>query len=266
MNLPSSPAGLPTRKARLHGFPLAFDRFVHAAGAYGPWVKPVLFADGDPSGLSSPTIPSHEDRDLSPLGVLSKTAFVVDLDDTLGLSFALSLAAHGVAPVPLYNGVSKPHGAVVVPVAGLRRALFDVAERLSSFTFADDAPPAFLLDARRTGRMPSPGWFDNRWVVFPQDFPSATFLKSRGITSVVVVSQRNELAVDLAHVALRWQRAGLSIALVDDKVSRGPRPLDVPRPSYFGSTFARVMVRLGLRENASGGFGGVVPTPSSSSG
>ena len=45
---------------------------------------------------------------------------------------------------------------------------------------ATHAPPAFLLDSdRMKAPAPDPGRFDNRWLVFPQDFPSAAFLRSR---------------------------------------------------------------------------------------
>ena len=63
----------------------------------------------------------------------------------------------------------------VVPVRPLLPLLVGSARVLASAGLVDDAPPAFLLDADRLGegRPITPGWFDNRWVAFATDFPSA---------------------------------------------------------------------------------------------
>ena len=55
---------------------------------------------------------------------------------------------------------------------------------------------------------PGPGTFDNRWVVFPQDFPSAAFLRSRGVAEVLLIQAGAQPQEDLAHVLLRWQQGG----------------------------------------------------------
>ena len=83
-----------------------------------------------------------------------------------------------------------------------------------------EAPPAFLLDSRRfpRGKAASPGQFDNRWMVFPQDFPSGKLLLSRGLRRAVVVRE-GPLMDDLAHVLRRWQEAGVRI---EEKVATEP--------------------------------------------
>jgi hypothetical protein len=129
-----------------------------------------------------------------------------------------------------------------------------------------DAPPAFLLDVDRTRRLAGPGDYDNRWVVLPQDFPSATFLLSRKIREVVLV-QRGTGAPrdDLAHVLRRWQEAGVRLSRLDLDTSRS-EPLDVPRPSAFRVAWYGLIALLGLRRSNVGGFGAMVPEQTSGGG
>jgi hypothetical protein len=116
--------------------------------------------------------------------------------------------------------------------------------------------------------MPSPGQFDNRWAVFPQDFPSATFLLSRGIQRVVLLQDDQEPASldDLVHVLLRWQKAGIEV--LRQGLSHGaagtPQPLAMRRPLSFRGIFYRALAASGLRRNSAGGFGSIVPLAVSS--
>ncbi|HEY9421285.1 MAG TPA: hypothetical protein VIW92_07725, partial [Thermoanaerobaculia bacterium] len=68
---------------------------------------------------------------------------------------------------------------------------------------------------------------------------------------------------DLAHALRRWQEAGIAIYLQDPDRDEPPRPLDVRRPSSFRSLFYRALALAGLRRNSAGGFGGIIPQPSS---
>ena len=115
--------------------------------------------------------------------------------------------------------------------------------------------------------MVGPGRFDNRWAVFPQDFPSASFLMSNGVRAVVL-GQRlaDEPQRDLAHVLLRWQEAGIQILLGALQRDASPEPIRVSRPGQFRALWYRALVLAGLRRNSAGGFGAVVPVPSQSSG
>jgi hypothetical protein len=124
-----------------------------------------------------------------------------------------------------------------------------------------------MLDSNRRGMEPvSPGKFDNRWMVFPQDLPSANFLLSNGIESALLVARKGErVADDLAHVLFRWKEGKLSLLRKD--VDGGPiEDLDVRRPAGFRTAWYRVLVALRLRRNSAGGFGSIVPTPSSGGG
>jgi hypothetical protein len=140
------------------------------------------------------------------------------------------------------------------------------ATYLERLVIPPDAPPAFLLDADRLRcrAPPGPGHFDNRWMTFPQDFPSANFLLAQAIQSVLLVqAQPNQPQEDLAHVLLRWQEGGLRLRVVSPGAGNVPQPIEVRRPHLFRWAWHRALVTLGLRRNSAGGFGAVVPQPSS---
>jgi len=111
------------------------------------------------------------------------------------------------------------------------------------------------------GKTPSPGQFDNRWMVFPQDFPSASLLLAHGIRRVVVVEPAGRApAEDLVHVLLRYQQAGIEVLIESLDAPGHPRPAKLARPSWFRAMFYRALVVLRLRRNSAGGFG-AVPQP-----
>src|SRR6185436_17692744 len=104
--------------------------------------------------------------------------------------------------------------------------------------------------------------FDNRWVVFPQDFPSAARLLASGLRRVLLVQEgRSTPRTDLAHVLLRWQLAGLEIQALDFASGEQAKTIVVAKPSRFRALGYRALVALGLRKNSAGGFGGMVPMP-----
>jgi hypothetical protein len=162
--------------------------------------------------------------------------------------------------VPLYNGVSG--GRTGARATAIAEVLASGAHLLDALP--PDAPPAFLLDRDRMSGQPIPGEFDPRWLVFPQDFPSASALRARGVARVVVRSDVSRIADDLAHVLLEWQRAGLPLSLSPD--GDATVPLSVEPPAGFRSLFRRAAVLMGLRRSAAGGFGGMIPLPSQGGG
>jgi hypothetical protein len=235
-----------------------FKAWAPEEGLWSRWAKPVLFAqrlDGLSLGLRSWPDP-HEYLWLSQAD--GRTALVVDLPGVESIETGIAMARRRYRPVPLYNTSVGP--SALLNVADLVAALASGATALRDFTLAPDAPPAFLLDANRMRPVvPSnPGSFDNRWVVFPQDFPSGTFLRSRGIDEVIVLHDRSGVQEDLSHVLLRWQEAGIQIrAIGPGDVS--PRPLTVKKPSWFRHAWYAAIVLAGLRRNNAGGFGSVIP-------
>ena len=202
------------------------------------------------------------------------TALVADLPGAEGVRRGLALAAAGYRPVPLYNSVPAPvvslsarAGEAVLDVWPVVAALRDGARHLNALTLPPDAPPAFLLDARRrvgdgTGAV-RPGSFDNRSVSLPTDFPSANLLLSAGVRRVLLVLRGGDgPQPDLSHTLRRWQDAGLEILALRVDLPDAPRPITVPRPPRFRHLWHALLARLGLRRSPLGGYGGYVPEPS----
>lgn len=224
------------------------------------------------------------------------TAFVLDLPGAESVAWAVALARKGWRPVPLYNALTgpafqppvvapqpvtmpqsipmlDPYGALAMPM--ITSALVDVwaivhAMRrataiLPELVLPVDRPPVFLLDAdRRLGQgIATPGRFDNRSISLPTDFPSAVFLRARGIERVVLVLRSSqEPQEDLAHTLLGWQEGGVAIlgkSLADDAA---PAAIQVSKPSMFRVLWYRLLATVGLRRNPLGGFGGTIPVPS----
>lgn len=248
----------------------AYEVWAPPEATWSPWVKPVLFAqEMGPMFTAPPAWPGH---DVSWAPKASEgAAIVVDLPGVESVAVGIALAEAGYRPVPLFNGCHA-FGAVVNTGTTVQ-VLAAATDVLRQVSLPADAPPAFLLDANRTAggiKSVSPGKFDNRWITFPQDFPSANFLLSRGIRRVVLRQAREGgPQEDLAHVLLRWQEAGLPIELGAAGPSGTPspmplRPLQISRPSRFRSVWYRALALAGLRRHSGGGFGAIVPMPSSS--
>lgn len=210
------------------------------------WAKPVLFArtlQQVPEKLVLPAVK------WAPYGD-GRTALFVDLPGKRGVLEGLALAQMGYRPVPLYNGVyGADKWSMAVDVTSVAETLYQGADYLSCLHIRPDAPPAFLLDAARMkGTARQPGRYDNRWCVFPQDAPSADFLKAQGIESIYV--RTKEIQNDLAHILLRYQKKGIRIYQVRD--NGVPKKLTVVRPSHFKSFLYRFCTLLGLTRNAAG--------------
>jgi hypothetical protein len=233
---------------------------------WSPWAKPTLFAQmGNIEVLEGAAGWSNVDTSSIP-APQSDTALIVDLPGAASMQWGMALAERGYRPVPLYNGCLYPgidRSKALVDVAPLLDVVMWGTLPLQRMSIPPNAPPAFLLDADRCrNRFPIGGRFDNRWLVFPQDFPSANFLLSRGIKRVILVQEQEQAQSDLAHVLLRWQEAGLRI-LAQPYSAPGPaREIIVGKPSGFRSLLYRALALMGLRRNSAGGFGSIVPEPS----
>jgi hypothetical protein len=254
---------------------------------WSPWVKPVLFTHLDgyqsidqASALSEPEVPwapdaaPTEPRAVPGAGyrepgivaaARAQTALVVDLPPMMSICTGLALARRGYRPVPLYN--SCPGKGAVVHLGGIMLGLRAGAPLLAELRLPPDAPPAFLLDANRMSGHPVPTMFDNRWMVLPQDLPSARLLRDGGVARVRVVRESGRRGGDdLDHVLRRWQDDGLPLELVREGRAEAPVPLEVARPRRYRALTYRLFAMLGLRRNAAGGFGSVVPEPGSAGG
>jgi len=246
--------------------------WANQASPWSAWAKPAVFATFNGWPSSPPPLPALPGlpwaRDLR-----GDTAVIVDVPDGDAVLAGLALAKAGFQPVPLFNGCAAAYA--VVDVSILAAHLASGAEVLRGLALGPDAPPAFLLDAwRRPDRTKAnPGRFDNRWVTFPQDFPSARRLAASGITTVVLYA--GEVKDDLAHVLMRYKEAGMTMRQVKPEPGEGTaaefasaavRPLAVTKPSRFRSFGFRAALLAGLLRNPAGGFGAKVPQPSSGGG
>jgi hypothetical protein len=271
-----------------------FDAWAPPSAIWSRWAKPVLFSQLD--SIARDEIVAQElPVDVSwAVDSNRATAVVVDLPGAQGITVALSLAAIGYRPVPLYNACPAPAGdTALVAVRPIMIALAAAARALRSSGLPDEAPPAFLLDAMRnpaavtpppdivddksTSLRPflmdtkgdtelaasSPRTFDNRSISLPTDFPSANLLLSRGIRRIVLIQSRHSgPQADLSHSLLRWQQAGLTILAVAIDEPDPPRPISIKRPRAYRLLWYNLLAKLGLRSNPLGGFGGFLPMPS----
>jgi hypothetical protein len=157
----------------------------------------------------------------------------------------------------------------VVDVELITWALGTGTALLSQTPLMSDARPAFLLDARRSTTLGAgePGRYDNRWVVLPQDFPSAAFLLSRRIREVALI-QHGFLspAEDLSHVLVRWQHAGIRLRLIDLMTGEFEPNATLKQPSHFRRAWYVAIALRGLRRSTVGGFGSTIPEQTARSG
>jgi hypothetical protein len=256
-----------------------FEIWAPEDSVWSRWAKPALFAGGAPVLAAQPVTPvtpimpvhsiDPKVGSYDPAGLDAWTAFVVDMPGDRPVEIGMSLAQSGYRPVPLFN--TAYHQFAIVPVYPILKRLRDSADELQGLAIPPDAPPVFLLDSKRLdpSTSPAPGKFDNRWIVFPQDFPSANFLLAQNIRRVVLLQEgrlQDKLGSDLAHVLLRWQQGGVEIYIQDPDGNMSPRPIQVEKPSGFRSLFHRALSLVGMRRSSAGGFGSVIPVPSQSSG
>jgi hypothetical protein len=226
------------------------------------WAKPVLLI----SQQDDTYVPDLEEKIQNVAAwpaAFGDTALIVNLPGAEAVIAGLALARRGFRPVPLFNATPGP--GAYLDTAPITAALTSGASLLQEVTLPPGAPPAFLIDFDRKKGRARPGQFDNRWVVFPQDFPSAIFLKSRGIKNVVVIQpEALLLAEDLAQVLSLWKRGGLDIRTSTGDVTERVEPLNLKPVSRFSlarTAFVMFMVAsLGLRRNNVGGFGAIIPT------
>ncbi|MBL8130303.1 MAG: hypothetical protein JNL42_00490 [Anaerolineae bacterium] len=237
---------------------------------WSAWAKPVAFTidsftpvEVGGEGLALPDVSAWS-------AGARETALIVDVPDVRSVMFGLALAERGFRPVPLFNAVDSRNS--VVKVSPIRGALEAGADLLRKMRLPPDAPPAFLLDSNRLEGRAEPGEFDNRWVVFPQDFPSGAFLQAHGIRRVIVL-RASYLQRDLVWLLSVWKRGGLEILDAEVHDGTGTEQGGAPVVPYEAEPLSRfslmrtafvfmLLASLGLRRSSAGGFGSAVPIPS----
>ena len=244
-----------------------FSIWAPEASPWSAWAKPVLFVQSEPTEpvplpvaelapeVANGRVPARTGR----------AAIVVDMPGAQGIACGLVLAEAGYRPIPLYNATTGT-GQELIDLNPLRSGLIEGAAALQVLRLPDDAPPAFLIDSRRVDGMPAPTMYDNRWMVFPQDFPSARALMAAGLETVVVIrSDTVMMKPDLRWVLRHWKREGMVVKQLEP-INGTERSLDLDTSLFavFGDHITRWF--SGLRKNSAGGFGGTVPVPQATSG
>ena len=238
-----------------------FDIWAPLESPWAVWAKPVIFAQNlnwwKAEKWSAAELCSGAALEAGPRAKRYQ-AIVVDLPGVKVMRAAAQFAMAGYRPVPLFNTTNGQNA--IVDVDDILAMLPAVAVIIREARLNASAPPAFLLDENRHQDDASDFScaYDNRWLVFPQDFPSAEFLKEHGITQVVLQQEGSSMpAWDLAHVLLRWQEAGVRIffSQADNDNASPPKPLTVTKPSRYRSWIQRLENVLGLHRNSAGGFG-----------
>lgn len=237
-----------------------FEQWAPARSPWSAWAKPVLFTQMRPGLLVAPE-PAVEPVALTIAPAFHRArALVIELPGEQAAAAAIALARTGWQPVPSWNATSGENA--VVDTARIVAHLAPLAPLLAAIPVSADAPPAFLLDAGRyRAQPPAPGSFDNRSIVLPQDFPSATRLRAAGIEEAIVVTTGNtSIAADLAHVLLAWQQGGVRLEQLPQD-GAAPHALNVQPPSHFRRFWYRFVALTGLARANVGGFGAPIPLP-----
>lgn len=241
------------------------------------WTKPVLFVEMNeisplPGPLPLAAIYAPPPAAPAPLWMPEPDphlAVIVDVPGDDAVAYGVRLAALGYWPVPLFNACPAPMPKLLsaTDVRPMMAALIRGAGELQNVKTNPEAPPAFLLDSRRfTGGRLAPGQFDNRWVVLPQDLPSATYLAAWHIERVLLIQHVGDQPQDdLAHVLRRWQEGGIRVLVKQLMADMPSQETEVAKPSWFRSMCRVAAVLVGLRRNSTGGFGALVPVPTESS-
>lgn len=245
------------------------------------WAKPVLFADAalslteryndwtawvmrpmpfddisfsNASTLKIPEVPVQLDF---------RVMIIVDLPGQQSVEEALAFAGKGYRPVPLYNGTTGS-GKMLVNVREVGEAILSGTDMLKNLSLPSDSPPVFMLDSSRMNGARTPGSYDNRWCVFPQDMPSAAYIKSKGIDKIIVRTEQN-IQTDLERILYDYQKSGIALYVLRDN-TKPPKELTVKKQSVIKEWAYRFKVVIGLKRNATGGFGGKIPDPYESGG
>ncbi len=189
----------------------------------------------------------------------SATFLLVDLPGPKSVALGAVLGASGCDLVCTFNNWPQARG-VIRPEDTLAALLY-YASWLDAHrdAYPTPGPAAWLCDSGRLGAAPGkPGDFDNRYYIEDGVIPGPEFLRQRGITRAVYVAERpDSVMADLAPHLLAYQKAGLEVGQAlsgEETILSDMQPLLVKE---------QVFSQKGFFRSTAGGFGAVVPTPSS---
>lgn len=256
-----------------------------SAPAESPWSsyhKPTLFAalDGfvDPKPVPVPGLDLASAPRSPPAWVNARTAIVLDLPGEVSVAYAAWLSLRGGhAPCVTFN--NWPHAKMLVDMARPLGALLAYAPWVrQAWDLMDEpkrAPPVLVLDSRRLGdRTPKPRDFDNRYYLLESDLPSSQKLANAGVERLVYVRAQGQPPTvpeekddmnGYLHSVGKLVPTFVAEASLDTWLLGEPRAFSATiRKTPFSTT--KDPAFKGFRRNAAGGFGVLVPEPSSGGG
>lgn len=190
----------------------------------------------------------------------------VDLPGSRAVSTGLWLAASaGYQPVCTFN--NWPHTVGLVRSETVLAALLEYASSMARARekLTPASPPVWLCDRRRLGeRAGNPHEFDNRYYLEETVLPGPGLLKAQGIRKVVylVPGELDRELDDLCGYFAELQKEGFELVVAatsSREAVDAPKILE-PRAQEAMAHMAR---RLTYRRSGAGGFGALVPVPSS---
>lgn len=214
-------------------------------------------------------------------GLPRDTLWLVDLRGAASVALGNALSHASPTPVSLVLTFNNwPAAEEVIPAEETLAALLSLRPRPPE---PAGGAPVFLLDAWRLAYRdaePAEDAVDNRYYLSGSDLPDAETLRARGITKVLyVVESRAAETVeedDLNEVFLRYQQAGLELALVSltdlESPPGGPALYRSAGASFYWSNLwltrrhrcvhrATVLGNPAFYQRARGGFGGPKARP-----
>jgi hypothetical protein len=260
---------------------LAADALYDACGPHpeSPWLPfhtPTLFAalesthsrapSGDPElpSIDQRLAPERRDPILdTPAWLAPGNLAIIDLEGPRSVAYGAWLADMGGQPVCTFD--NWPHGRGLLKPEHTLAALLRYApvfqRRRADLT--PDAPALWLCDRTRLlGRVPIPTDFDNRYYLDESALPGPGMMKQHGVHTLVVITdpKANALAPDLEAWLFDRHKDGFNVLHAPiDAPHLEATPLTPHRPSFSGYSD-------GLHRSDAGGFGVLIPEPSSSGG
>lgn len=256
------------------------------ASPWSPYHRPTLFAALD-SVLQPvwPDVVEGLEASDAPLRVpewaREGRAVLLDLPGPASVAYAAWLALRGgYEPVVTFNnwphkqGLVDAHKSLGALVHFVPWAVEAKRERAAG-AWDGRAPPAFVLDAGRLGsRKPRPKDFDNRYYLLDADFPTVAQFKRAGVERVVYVRETGTWPPDRMEMDdLNAYLHGLSKGMGVDVATAHVRDWSLGEPREYSPTIRDTPFTTvkdpkfrGFRRSAAGGFGELVPEPSSGGG
>jgi len=238
---------------------------------WSKWVSPALFAQiecMESASSSSPTLPSLLWPEIS---MVSPAAVVIDLPGVDAIRFGIALAKQGYRPVPINNASPGPSlltssrsspSNTSLNINALASEICSATHLLRNLSLTPASLPAFILDSKRLkgDKDVSKEIYDNRWMVYPEDFPSAAFMIERGIKQVILVQEdRWPPQSDLANVLVKWRRSSIDVLLKISTAPDAPHRITVSAPNRVSELIDRLLISLGVLRGSIGGFGSTFP-------